>query len=846
MSAVTLGASVRLLLAGIFAILVVLLGAGLWWRHAEGLKSGQRRAENLTLILADHLARTVGAIDTALGQLAVHGQRVGGPRAPAEAWTPVLSAAATGLAGVGSLSVVDDAGTITYSTIAEIVGQSRRELFSFRQMASDASGGLVADTPFTARGGRLLIPFGRRLTTPEGRFNGGVVATFEPERLRDFYRSVDVGSAGSVWVLHPAGHVLFREPSRADPMGQSAEKNPILQQQRAGDPVGFLHAPLEAGGQPYLSAYRTIASPPLVVAVSLAEADVLAGWRRELLIAGGLVSIMGLLLLLSGQWINREIDARAKADARLLAQADALSTTVAERDAANAELRANQARFQAIMDHTPLTVGVRDLTGHHIFINRAFERFLDRPAASALGKTLEELVSPEMCALLTADDADVTERKQPIQREIVWPRPDGDRTLLAVKFPILDAAGAVVAIGRVGADVTEQKRAEAELAHSQKMDAVGQMTGGVAHDFNNLLTAILLNADVLVQHLPDGDPLRTVAEGTLKAAERGAALTSRLLAFSRRQMLEPQSTDVNKLVAGIEQLVRRTVGDHVEVSLLLGGDVWPAIVDRGQLETAIVNLAANARDAMPDGGRLTLETGNIELDDGYTALHPDVKPGEYVMVAVGDTGSGMSAEVAARAFEPFFTTKEVGRGTGLGLSMVYGFAKQSAGHVKIYSELGIGTVVRLYLPRSGAPQVEAAAPSGTAALPTGTETILFVEDDELVRTQTEKQLSGLGYRVIAAVNAADAIARVRDGLKPDLLFTDVVMPGGMNGRQLADQLTGEISGLKVLFTSGYTHGVMAGQSTSIPPGQLLNKPFRRRDLALKVREALDLRADTVS
>jgi nitrogen-specific signal transduction histidine kinase len=404
----------------------------------------------------------------------------------------------------------------------------------------------------------------------------------------------------------------------------------------------------------------------------------------------------------------------------------------------------------------------------------------------------------------------------------------------------------VVAIGRIGADITEQKRAEAELAHAQRMDAVGQMTGGVAHDFNNLLTAILLNADVLVQRLPDGDPLRPVAQGTLKAAERGAALTSRLLAFSRRQLLEPQSTDVNRLVAGIEQLVQRTVGDHVEVTLILDADVWPAIVDRGQLETAIVNLAANARDAMPDGGRLTLETANIELDDSYAALHPDVTPGEYVMVAVGDTGTGMSADVAARAFEPFFTTKEVGRGTGLGLSMVYGFAKQSAGHVKIYSEVGMGTIVRIYLPRTDAPKVEGTAPSATTVLPTGTETILFVEDDDLVRTQTEKQLTALGYRVIAAVNAADAIARVRDGLRPDLLFTDVVMPGGMNGRQLADQLIKQLPGLRVLFTSGYTHGVMTVQSTSIPPGQLLNKPFRRRDLAAKVREALDLGANAMS
>jgi PAS domain S-box-containing protein len=835
-----LRASVRLLLAGIFGILVVLLALGLWWRQAEVQKAGQSRAENLSLILADHLARTVGAIDTALAQLAVHGRRVGGPKAPAEAWTPVLTAAASGLSGIGSLSVVDDNGVITHSTIREIVGQSRRDLFSFRQLATGPHDSIVADTPFPTRTGRLLIPFGRRLTAPDGRFDGAVVATFEPERLRDFYRSVDVGREGIVWVLHPAGAVLFREPSRADPMGQSAENNAVLRQQRGGHPAGFLRGPPEPGEAPYLSAYRTIANPPLVVAVSLAERDVLADWRREMVIASGVVGIMGGLLLLSGMWINREISARAAADGRLVAQAEALTATVAERDDANAALRVNQARFQAIMDHTPLTVGVLDLDGRYIFVNRAFERLFGQPAANVLGKRLDQVVSPDIAAPFTADDPAVIDTKKPIQREITLPRPSGARTLLYVKFPILDGTGTVVAIGRIGADITEQKRAEAELAHVQKMDAVGQMTGGVAHDFNNLLTAILLNADVLVHRLPGSDPLRAVAQGTLEAAERGAALTSRLLAFSRRQLLEPQSTDVNKLVSGIEQLVRRTVGDHVDVALLLAQELWLATVDRGQLETAIVNLAANARDAIPEGGRLTVETGNVELDDTYAALNPDVAPGEYVMVAVGDNGTGMSADVVAHAFEPFFTTKEVGRGTGLGLSMVYGFAKQSAGHVKIYSEVGIGTVVRLYLPRSDAGDSETAASSAIVALPTGAETILFVEDDELVRAQTERQLGVLGYRVIAAVNAADAIARIREGLVPDLLFTDVVMPGGMNGRQLADRLCKELPGLKVLFTSGYTHGVMAVENAPIPPGQLLSKPFRRRDLAIKVREALDL------
>ncbi|MFL5046727.1 MAG: ATP-binding protein, partial [Xanthobacteraceae bacterium] len=388
--------------------------------------------------------------------------------------------------------------------------------------------------------------------------------------------------------------------------------------------------------------------------------------------------------------------------------------------------------------------------------------------------------------------------------------------------------------------VTELKHAEIQLAHAQKMDAIGQLTGGVAHDFNNLLTAILLNADVLADRMSD-DKLRPLAEATRMAAERGADLTKRLLAFGRRQTLEPRPTDVNGLVAGMEQLMRRTLGEHIAIDIRAAPDLWPATVDPGQLEAAVVNLALNARDAMPQGGRITIETGNVEIDEGYAALNADVRPGDYIMIGVSDTGTGMPADVLSRAFEPFFTTKEVGKGTGLGLSMIYGFVKQSGGHARIYSEVGVGTVVRLYLPRSHVPAEAGAVrhrPAG--ALPTGGETILLVEDDPLVRKHTEHQLVDLGYRVVAAENAAEALDRVKEGTMPDLLFTDIVMPGSINGRELADQLRARWPHLKVLYTSGFSHGMLdtplGGQAA---PQHLLAKPFRRRDLATKVREVLD-------
>ena len=439
---------------------------------------------------------------------------------------------------------------------------------------------------------------------------------------------------------------------------------------------------------------------------------------------------------------------------------------------------------------------------------------------------------------MESHDRAVIEARRAMQWEITLPKPAGPRTVMAVKFPVYDNAGNIASVGAILVDITEQKRAESHLAQSQRMELLGQLTGGIAHDFNNLLTAILLNADVLASALDD--KLRPLAEAVRMAAERGADLTRRLLAFGRRQILEPRPTDVRELLAGMEPLMHRTLGAHIEIELLHAEDLWFATVDPSQLENAVLNLAVNARDAMPEGGRLTIETANVEFDDEQTEAFPGSKAGQYVMIAVGDTGRGMSAEVGARAFEPFFTTKDVGKGTGLGLSMVYGFVSQSGGHVRIYSEIGLGTVVRLYLPRSmTAPDVAEAAPALPAELPTGKETILFVEDDPMVRQHTGKQIVGLGYAILMAENATEALALIDDGYVPDLLFTDVVMPGGVNGRQLALKLRQRWPELRVLYTSGYAHGRLTIDGELVPSKYVLGKPYRRADLAAKLREVLD-------
>jgi CheY-like chemotaxis protein len=370
------------------------------------------------------------------------------------------------------------------------------------------------------------------------------------------------------------------------------------------------------------------------------------------------------------------------------------------------------------------------------------------------------------------------------------------------------------------------------------MEAVGHLTGGIAHDFNNILTVIIGMAEVLNEELAD-DPtsvasVRMIAD----AAQRGADLTRQLLAFSRQQPLQPREADLNVLVEDTAKLLRPTLGEQVEIQLALEDDSWSALVDPSHLTTALLNLAFNARDAMPDGGKLTLETGNVYLDDAYAAQHADVRPGHYVMVAVSDTGSGIPEAIRDKVFEPFFTTKETGKGTGLGLSMVYGFVKQSNGHIKIYSEEGHGTSIKLYLPRAAENRQER-EPQAAGELGGGGETILVVEDDPLVRQYASAQLAHLGYRAILTANGPEALAEVEKGTAFDLLFTDMVMPGGMNGRQLADAVRARRPDMRVLFSSGYTEDAIFHHGRLEPGVLLLPKPYRRSDLARMIRQALE-------
>ena len=521
---------------------------------------------------------------------------------------------------------------------------------------------------------------------------------------------------------------------------------------------------------------------------------------------------------------------------RYVAEAERLQAL----EAASLSLRQNDERLRQLFDSSGTGIGYLGIDGAIQSCNNTFLEITRFDAS--LGRSFEELVHPEDRDKWLEGFRTLSNRENTsfdFEGRLAGKGPNIRK--IHANFVFTPASRLLPeSIMFICRDVTAQRAAEENLRQSQKIESLGLLTGGIAHDFNNLLTVILGNGEMLERDQTISPRGKQLAQTVVTAAERGADLTKRLLAFARRQPLEPKVIDVNKLINGIEGLLRRTLNEDIDLEIAGAGGLWRAEIDPGQLEAALVNLAVNARDAMPEGGRLTIETSNAMLDDRYADANNDVKPGQYVMISVTDTGTGMTRETLERAFEPFFTTKGSGRGSGLGLSMVFGFVKQSGGHAKIYSELGEGTSVKIYLPRSHAAGEAAYVHAGAAPESTGTGHILVVEDDELVRQNVLHQLADLGYHVTGAENGVMALLILKADESIDLLFTDVVMPGGMNGRQLAEAATEMRPGLKVLFTSGYTENAIVHQGRLDRGVQLLSKPYRREELAAKIRKVLDL------
>jgi PAS domain S-box-containing protein len=560
-------------------------------------------------------------------------------------------------------------------------------------------------------------------------------------------------------------------------------------------------------------------------------------WLTSLALAAGIalcLAIIAWLFSLRG----REVERRRQLEEELRGLNLELEDRVQER---TAEVKRAGDLLNAVVENLPDMVLLKEPGGdgfRYMLVNAAGEQLLGRDRSEIIGRTEHDLFPAEEADLVVESNKAIIESGQPrIFTDRRLTTTEGVRTVETRMVPILNGNGGHSMLLAIIRDVTDAKAREERLRQLQRMDAIGRLTGGVAHDFNNLLAIIHGNSELLRDQLEGGTEAAEMTDDVIDAAGRGAELVRRLLAFARMQHLDPEPVDLNARLPNILGLLQRALGENVNVRIKPAKRLWPAIVDPTQVDDALVNLAINARDAMPDGGTLTIETQNVSLDDDYAASHVEVSAGDYVMLAVSDTGTGMSPDVIARAFEPFFTTKEEGRGTGLGLSQVFGWVKQSGGHIKVYSEVGHGTTIKLYLPRSMARSVDREA-EPEMATPKGDETILVVEDNPSVRKTVIRQLHDLGYQTVEADSGARALQLVKDGLAFDLLLTDVVMPGGITGYQLADGLRSERPELKVLFTSGYTD-LAAASSHSARKDPLLSKPYRKQDLGRAVRGVLD-------
>ncbi len=732
---------------------------------------------------------------------------------------------------LAGLRVYDADGDLLYTTDNKATPRVNiADRAFFRQARDGAPNSLAISEVITGRTlGRPTLILARAVRDERGAFRGIVDAAIELEYFQRLFQSLDIGPHGVIAVVRSDNfHLVSRwpplsaaEPGRTLPLGVPAQRAFGSGQKRGTAEVA---APFD--GIVRIFSFEALDRYPFYVTVGLARDDVLAGWRMRALAIGA--SSLFLLILVASllYFLWRDVNARVVAEQGLAAARDTLADA-----------------FESIQHSIALYDGDDRLV---LFNHRLVLQDPRLADIVKIGARFEDVgraaIERGMIALPPGADpetfiAEISARHRRAAPEPVIIRCTDGRVYQLVTRPARN--GGVITIG---SDVTDQLMTEQRLRDAQRMEAIGKLTGGMAHDFNNYLGVIVGNLDLAMEEKSIDPEVRKLVDAALSGALRGAQLTRSLLAFSRQQPLDPQRTDVNHSLASVATLLNRTVGEDITLVTSFARDIWPVRVDTTQLDSCVVNLANNARDAMPRGGTLTIATRNIVLDARYAETHLEVAAGEYVMIEVSDTGTGMAPDTIARAFEPFFTTKPTGRGTGLGLSMVYGFVKQSGGHVTIYSEVGQGTTVRIYLPRNREAEGEATATTEfQAAGPAGgTESILVVEDKEVMRRTVARQLASLGYRVTEAENGRAALAILESGDPTiDLLFTDIVMPGDLDGYELARRAMELQPEIKVVVTSGFPGDALRRNGNHVASLRLLNKPYRMSELESTIRAALD-------
>ena len=786
--------------------------AGLLFQmRSDAIASGQNVLNAFAQLTEEQTTRTLQNVDQTLASLQGDGVLAIDP----VFLTAELRSLLVARPFLRALSVLDSQGRIVAGTEAEGGGVDVSDRPYFIHHRDSPASDFLVGMPVRGRvTGAWVLPASRSLRLPEGEFAGIVVAAIDPkffDRVWTVESSIPE-QATALW--NDKGMMLMRSPFVESTMGGTTLSPSLLAHTREGSMSGHYETVSVIDGRSRLVAFRRIADyPGLILSITQPTDRVLAAWHHTVAIgisgwAIALATLSGLAIWLIGEWNTRH---------------------------------ATQDRYRVLFNANPHPMAVLDPTTRRFLdMNDAAVREYGWSRQEALTMSDNDVYPPEdlaTAAALRRVDTSGLSVPQVIQgmRHL---KKDGTTFEVEMHACTIELDGKAAILTMVE-NVTTRRAIEGQLRQSQKMEAVGQLTGGIAHDFNNILTVILANADSLQDEENLDSSIAARLDQIAKAVQRAAGLTRQLLAFSRKQQLSPQRTDLNDLVASIGKLLRRSLGAQIEIDSVLHDELWSVNVDRAQLETALVNLCVNARDAMPTGGRLLIETRNATLDAEEVANHPGLSAGEFVALAVTDTGSGIPADMLDKVFEPFFTTKDIGKGTGLGLSMVYGFIKQSNGHIRIDSQVGRGTVFTLYLPR-GENSVEEAVVARRVASPGRAERLLVVEDDDQVRDNVVRQLQGLGYVVSQASDGTSGIAAFEAAPKPfDLLLTDVVMPGPMNGKQLADEVARRWPAVKIVFMSGYTENAFVRDGRVDVGMRLLSKPFRKKDLALMVRETLD-------
>ncbi|MBV8165879.1 MAG: response regulator [Alphaproteobacteria bacterium] len=678
----------------------------------------------------------------------------------------------------------------------------------------------------------------RARRTNLGHFDGGMFVSTHQDYFVDFWRATARAEGSNVTMFRLDGTILATSSEAVQPLSRLPPDSVMVAHAKQADQGLFL-ARSAVTGIERLFAFKKLRQYPVYVAYALSTESVFAPWRAQLIRYGLLTLAISLSLVAMTLLTMRYVVLQEHSAEQLAETTDRLRQEMRIREQAEAEARRSQEDFRYLYLKTPVMLHSIDREGRLINVSDHWVEQMGFGREEVIGKRFSDFMA-EPSRTHAREIGRTALIAEGFRAQVPYQLIRKDGTIMDVLMNALaqrDEHGTFVRSLSVTFDVTDWKRTEAQLRQSQKMEAIGQLTGGVAHDLNNLLTVIMAGLERAERSPGDAARLRRALETAQRGAERAASLTAQLLAFSRRQPLEPKPVDVGRLLSRMAELMRRTLGEAIEIETVAAAGLWAAYCDPSQLENALVNLALNARDAMPGGGRLTLEAGNTHIDHDYAETNPDAKPGRYAMIAVTDTGCGMSAEVIEHAFEPFFTTKPEGRGTGLGLSQVFGFVRQSGGHVKIYSEVGQGTTVKLYLPRAAAGSEAEERPAADAT-PQGSERVLVVEDDPDVRAAVVEMIEDLGYVVQEAANPDDALVILK-AQPVDLLFTDVVMPGTIKSTELAEHARALQPHIKVLFTSGYSENAIVHHGRLDDGVHLITKPYKRDQLARRLRGLLD-------